>query len=481
MHGRITYFNYKNGIGLITDQHKRGFDLRSGMWHDPTTIPSVGMNVEFTLNEKGLVSSCKASLYQDFADEPFVKEEDFWHTDTDAALRELEEKRKEEIINARAKEIDLANLLTLKPNKSPEEAFKGFFYNHYKIISRNKELLESPKKGQLNYFLMKRFIEKSLTQLAFLDKRIKMEDFSAIRQEIVEVEYLYTAFVKNEKNQAQQKLDQIFLRHQIDYLAIKKAIELQKEKVMFLESQMRVIDSEIRHLEDKALAAENPQQQQEFQAKAAEKQKQRETLLRQIAQERTLQEQATKVLNDFTARYIDELPTLFAQIRQSIRNSLRKILDVQADRLDTLIWQKAMASEAVMNSFYKQEIGDPFCAMTFLRYYLMRLDRDKVSDADKTLFDYLSDYDKKQCYKFAVISENPAILRKIKLFILSGSKDHRVFTISKAVEFLGQSQQIQPHVVIVDESIKSITPVELIVESKKRVINPTTRFILFAS
>ena len=97
MHGKISFYSAKNQSGTIIDKNKRIYELRASGWHDPSTIPSNGLYVAFRLDENGKVSDCKASKYQDFKSEPYICEAEFWDSEDDEALEEIEETNLEKI------------------------------------------------------------------------------------------------------------------------------------------------------------------------------------------------------------------------------------------------------------------------------------------------------------------------------------------------------------------------------------------------
>ncbi len=480
MHGKITYYSSQNGLGTITNKNKRVFELTKKCWHDAKTIPSAGMYVVFRYDEKEGITDCKASYIQSFEDNMFLKESDFWESEDDDALQDIEERRQEDLIIQEMGKIDLKKLKIVKPNKSIASCLQNHFRIHVEAIEKNSHTTEGRSGHQrLDYFLVKRFLDKALTQLLFMDKRISMDDFNSTKKKIVELEYLYHSFVKGAKTTKEELIEDVFLKYQITYLAIKKKLQTLEEKAMVFEAKLKSLESEIASLEEKIKNAQDGDGVSILKAKLESKKNDKEKALQGGGEQVKIYKKVDGFCNKFMDFHTTELPKAYNEMKNHIKNELRRIIDCVAYDLDYTIWKKAMSSDSVEGTFYKQDVDGSFCAMTFLRYYLKRLDKNKMQQSDKILYGLMLDYDKNRSRRFVVVSESFGVSKKIKLFILSSNKDYRVVIINRPIELYNAIKTSRYDVAIVDKNMKSIDPIELMDRARRDTVNKKLKFILF--
>lgn len=480
MHGKITYFSSQNGLGTITNKHKRVFELKKKNWHDPKTIPSSGMYVVFRYDEREGVTDCKASYCQSFENNLFLKESDFWDSEDDEMLKDIEERRQEELVLLEMGKIDLKKLKIIKPNRSLTNCLQNYFQVQIDAINKNSPKDEEKKNEvkRLDYFLIKRFIDKALNQLLYFDKRITMDDFAKIRQKLVELEYLYTSFSKQPPIDDAILLDEVFLKYQVTYLAIAKKLQGAKEELLVVENRIKSIESEITALQGKIAQAKEGRD--ELVQKLNKRKSDEQDNIRRADLIRGVVTKVEKFCNNFLDFHKQEIPKIYNETKGKIKDELRYIIDRLAYDLDYMIWKRAMSSDSIEGTFYKQDIDGSFCSMTFLRYYLKRLDKTKMQQHDKILYGMMQNFEKNQARRFAIVTEHFSVAKKLKLYTLGANKDYCVTIVNRPVEFLTLARSSSYDVVLVDKDSKGINPVELIVKCKKTSLNPAIKFILFS-
>lgn len=138
MHGKIAIYMDSTGRGTVTNSANTFFDFSRQIWNDKKSMPSVGMLVEFrTLSsdkksENGApvpvsktITGIKPSKFQEFKEGDFITEHDFWKTDSDDELEDLQNSRRSAYITELYRSIDFDSiekfpylLLFLKPYKN---------------------------------------------------------------------------------------------------------------------------------------------------------------------------------------------------------------------------------------------------------------------------------------------------------------------------------------------------------------------------
>lgn len=483
MHGKITYYNNNNGSGTIIDKNKRVYEFRSNAWHDLSTLPTKGMLAEFRLDDSGKISDCKSSKYQHFEPGGFLAEADFWSSDSDEALREMEERRREDRIERVADEIEMESVNTLEQNKSVEECLDFHFIHQSRIIDKYKQHIEGKRKIKtLDYQKLKRFIDKTMTQLNFFDKRIGEDEFHETKQELSELEFSYNSFMKYDHDNPDALFEEIYLSRQVNYLALKKRVTLEEENIFAMQNKLKKIASEHKMFENRIaqVGGAKTEQGQKFVEKLAQldtQQKESEEIIEEL---REIVERTGALLEDFVVRVKEKFPKLYAGKKEQITHDMLLIINFIAYNMDTMIWKKASMSESVLNTFYKPGIYGSFSTMTFLYYYLKPLNKDRLNENDQDLYNIWVEYDHKIAKKVVLVSENPTLLHSLKVFMLGKDKETLVRDLTKPVEFFSYIKNNRADLVIVDANLRSIPAHELIIKGRKIYKNTdTTKFILF--
>lgn len=455
MRGKITYYNQKTGIGVITNQHKKNFEFRKNAWHDFNKIPTKGMFVNIRVDEFGKVLDCRESIFNSLKKDYKLLESDFWNTEDDFELLELIEAKKEWLITKNLNSLEPKK--PIEPTKSIDECFDLFFNDDILLVYKYQELLLSENKQKLDYFRLKRFIQKAKTHLLATDSTINPELFSEIEQELRMLEQSYIKILKRLNIENKDAFNEIFLPYQIEYLRYQRKLQLDKERLFQITTNIKKLNNYV--------AIHKPTTEAE-----KEKFEKIKSHLEGILKEKEKLEYETEILKKqiahFESKYFNEFVTIYNFEREQKRlfDYIQEIADILAYRLDTLIWEKAVNSESIKNSFYKNKNEGAFCTITFLRYYLKSLNKNNLSQNDDFLNNYLKKYEKEFCFYTLLVSENSELIERLKVVLLETDKNILVFPFLKALEALHWLKVINNSVdlIIIDSSMKTVSAIEFI-------------------
>lgn len=481
MHGRITYYSSKNGLGAIVNQHKRVYEFNKSNWHDTRTLPSNGMFVVIRLDEAdNTITDVKSSRYQNFDETPYLQEADFWKTQDDEELEELEESRKTEMINRRAAKIDIKKIQAIKENKPIERCLVGYFHVQNSQIAKYQELFNSNKQhDRLDYALMRRFIDKALNQLFFVDKGIKTGEFDEFKQRLVELDYILSQMNKGEEHNLDEIFERYYLKYQIEYLAIRRKIEGDQEEFFKLKTKSKHLRSEINLLNNRSTSGigDSAKTKEKLTGKSSA---QEEVQKRMGATDKRIQA-LQHMMEQFIASKRQDFKAQFAQTRQEIIGKLKTIQDHIASNMDTKIWEMASKSKSIKQTFYKENIDAPFCSITFLRFFLKRLKIELLKEEDRLLYEYLKQYDSRHTKRFLLVTENSTTAKALRTYIFSINKNYLVTSVNRPVEFYTVAQEVDADVVLVDQSIQSIGAHELVIKGRQIYKSSRKKFIMFGT
>lgn len=463
MHGKISYYGDKSGTGTITNQNKRIFEFTKKSWHDFKSLPTPKMYVDFRTDDSNRVVSARESSFKRLSLIYGVSEEDFWESSDDVALEERAKDLKDERINFGLKKLNPKN--PIKPTKSIDECFDIYFFEQIELIYRYEELLVDPKKYKsIDYFKLKRFLQKAKTQLLQSDTSISYENFSEIEQELKKLEHLIAQTIKDIKVDSSVMFESVFLDLQINYHKTKRRIQRESERVFELEGHLKKSKYDIERLRNLEQNSQKSEEKLSYTEKIKTILNNRKLWKKEIE----FRQNSIKLFNssvlEFEKKYFSDFISgyNFENEEKKIYSYLKTIVDYVAFVFDSTIWNLATKSKSIQNSFYTFESVGSYNAFTFLRHYLKPLDKMRLNAQDKALFSYLNSYDHKACKKFLIISDNKELSLSLKSILFECEKDSLVFNFNRAIDSMQWIKQNSFHILLLDTSITSLSLFEFL-------------------
>lgn len=481
MHGKINYYSSKAGVGSIIDNLKKAYDFKISSWHDTSTIPSVGMFVTYLLDDRGRVSDVKSSKFQSFKDSPFLVEADFWNTNDDAQLEDLEDRRREDKVNTAVKSMELHKVTSITLTKTAEECMQYVFAKHYEVLEENSKILETELAFEFDYIVLKRFLEKTMLQLTTLDKRISADEFAEIRQKIIEVEYLQGLLVKVADPDNIELTKEYFLKYQIEYTATKRSGANLSDHINMLANRAKTLEVELESIKNKIQTTSNNDERTKLEAMMVKKMQEKGGIDGDLEAKRPVLERIKQILHVFEKYHAIEFPKFYKESKEKLRLTLHKLLNRLADELDTRLYKRASASDVIITNFYSQSIDGTFSTMTFVKYYIMRLNKDLMKEADKALYTALMAYQKTMTIKFAVIADNPNVGQSVKVLLLSQSKHIKAMLFNRAIEFFSVCDSEKFSAVFIDTKLRGAYAHEVVAKGRASIKNANAHYVVFES
>lgn len=475
MHGRITRYTMATESGVIVNYSKKIFELRKECWQDRKFLPVSGMFVEFSVDNSGRITNAHSSKFQDFGEGSLLKEMDFWKTNTDEELKAIESDR----LNKQAEEIfaktDYLNMKSISLTQGAEECVREHFIAEANSVKfALDEVEEIPQEDQLNYLVVKRFLVKAMDSLVFFDKKITSDMFAIELQKIRGLEYSFKELAQSALTKPENIYADVFLDKQLHYKGANKAISNIKEQIMQANNKAKYSNNEARKLRaqleinkaDPTLPAKIDNQVRIAQ-KAEEEAK---TLL-------ASQERLENLTKNFKANYMNEFNSSFQSVRIELVDKVRNALNLIATHLDNKMWKLGMESVSVHNGFFRHDVNSPYCTMTFYWQYLKRLDKSKLSDAEKTGYNFYQRYMKTHEKLYLIYTTNFKVELALKIEIMAMSKENKVLIAKTDGEFISHINSGVLEQGYIDPTIRS-NPNQLLDTARKSKLNRDTDFIV---
>lgn len=455
MRGRISYYNEKTGVGVIVNLQKRTFEFRKASWHDRESIPTRGMYVDFRQDEGGRVVDCLESIYQELAQKYDIPEKEFWDSRDDAELKEVADGIRQEMITKNIDEIGIET--PLDATMEITECFNRFYADALELQGRYAYLSRDDLKRQsLEYFRIKRFIQKAKSHLIATDSSTSPKQFAEIEQEIFNLEYQIAYLKKRMMIDVQEAFVEIFIEQQIDYLRTNAKINLDEDKMFEIKASLKKHDSQIKMWESRA--ATNPIARDKAEKLKAARAKLSDTLKLLFARHQALTGKKKSFEDANLNEFIHEFG--FETKQTEIHDRLIVIINHVGWKFDQMLWEVASKSQSIQNNFYRNRTNGSYCAMTFLRAYLKPLNKNSLSKPDTVVYKYQMKFDSMMAHTVLVVSDSATFSESARLVLFETHKDILVHTFSRAVESLMWMQSHNPKIIILDASTKTLTPIE---------------------
>lgn len=474
MHGKILRYSISTGLGVITNHSKKIFELRKESWHDSKFLPTVGLFVEFRCdNNSFVITDAKASSYQHFPSNSLIKEIDFWKSESDEELKQKEQDIRSQIVQNIFKETNYFEMKTIQISTSIQDALKQYFAQEFSAINYIIKESSANDSPIINFLHAKRFLLKAMDYLVFADRGITMDTFAEELQKLNRLEYFYKNFTKNININTSEIYEDCFLAIQYDYRGVCKAILSTEERILQLNNKTKNSIFEIKQIK---LKLEN--KKSDGRSLNVKLEHIRAIIAKSEEETRVLKETLSNlkhIADAFRKQYAQSFETTFKRFYELLISKTKEAMNIFATQLDDKIWKIGMNSTAIRNVFFGQNIGDSYCAMTFLGQYLKRLDKKKLINNDKIIYEYYLNFKQKNEKKFLIFTTNQKLEMALKMQIMSISKNYSVVVVRKDSEFYANISRKKFELGYVDPYV-DIDLKQLLAEARKSKYNANTHF-----
>eukprot|EP01022_Parablepharisma_sp_SALTPOND_P020691 TRINITY_DN38451_c0_g2_i1.p1 TRINITY_DN38451_c0_g2~~TRINITY_DN38451_c0_g2_i1.p1 ORF type:complete len:395 (-),score=52.50 TRINITY_DN38451_c0_g2_i1:1193-2377(-) len=336
-----------------------------------------------------------------------------------------------------------------------------YFGDYYGIIQRNQDALSSEK--TLDYFRMKRFLNTAFHNLKQVDRSISNEKFKEIEAELKFLKRIYDSFVKITSLPAEVAYEMIFLDNQPDYKEAAIQLKTYKQQMEASSRIQKALHSELQYKERQLKNTELSKEQKEL------LEKQIKPIRRDYADAVFDASKAkenivtiTKSIDAFKKEFYDAFLRAFEQNITYLKDKLIKILDARAYEFDYILWSNAKESPYIRKFFTDCKIEGSYCSRTFLKYYMKSLDKDKLSDDNKRLFDLLHYLESEHTKKIVVIAKDLDYAEYLKVLVERIDKDLNVIASTSPVDMINACKKQPADVVILEFEMRLMDAFEFV-------------------
>ncbi|KGI55896.1 hypothetical protein [Campylobacter sp. MIT 97-5078] len=461
MHGKIMVYMDSTGRGTVMNLAKVFFDFNRQNWHDKKSMPSAGVFVEFNADGKR-ITSLKPSKYQEFKEDSFITEQDFWRTDSDDALEDMQNSRRSAYITQLFRTTDFDSIDHIPLSMTIPQAIQKYFEGEILSVEALKVNMENNDKEApciLDFFIIKRFLNKAFDTLIFMDNSINQTQFATLKSITMHLENSFNDMRDKQKLLNTTRIfNEIFLSVQCHYQALVATIDTRKNRLASNEHQLRTAQTEMRLLTSKPKPDPD---------KIKIKQDRMDELVKEITYFKETLTRLEALRNDFYKKNLSLFENAFKLSREKLFQKIITGLNLCATIMDTKIWSVALKSSGVKNSYFSRNNTEhSFCTLSFAELYLSRLDKASLNPSDQKLYAYLQKINKEHGKKFLVVTSDLELLTKIKIQVFTLNPYFIVKYAPKKVNYQSLMRDNTFDMVYIDEKTAWENAADIILEGK---------------
>lgn len=368
MKGRILFYNSQTGQGKVILQSGEKIDFSAELWDDFDTMPETGATVECDV-KGGVIQGMRSEASP--MDEPQEEE---------------------------APHVPPTPINPHGPTFSVEQTLSNYFKPIDYLIGEPPEVVNT--RHQLDFFLIRRFLMTAYNDLRGLDSTLHRN--RDVKEKMDEIQELHKAYqtVKDRVEKSKLAFEMIFLRSQPEYLKFIRYKEQCLNRISTLSQMEESLFPDIQKKEEQ-LKKLKPKEEEKRHKLEEELKSLRRHYVDAIHENAGLAEELNTmddIKTTYTEKYFDAFVKELLKRGAEYMKVLAKILNYRAYDFDQLIWQHAAKSKMIREYFANASIKGSYSTLTFLRYYLQSLDKDKAGAEQKELFklqEYLEKLEKK--------------------------------------------------------------------------------------
>ena len=378
MLGTIIFYNLDDGSGLILSEEKDKYKFDITMWDDSDNLPSIGLKIEATLENENIKSIIK-----------YVKKEK--NSNIDTSIHEvkdiiLDSNGDCEILNAKL-DPDLYSAKTV-PENFIDTTMKNFFLPLQETVDKYKNYELNSKEESLDYFMIKRFLFTAYNNLLELDSSLANGSLTEVYKNIQNINSIHDVYKKSYMY-PKIAFSTIFLRY-TRYKEAKKRLKKNISDMQNIEISLSAMEFEIKQ---KVSELDAMEKEDDNLIAIREDIKHLKSLyvdaIDKMGSLREENEILLPITDEYFELFFEKFSEQFISSYEKNMQNLISILNSMAFLFDRLMWDKASHSKVIKKHFEESNIPYPYSSLTFLRYYLKTLNKSKLSEENKKLFELL--------------------------------------------------------------------------------------------
>lgn len=414
LYGKIISIDVQTQTAQVEqDLNKRVFEFSFDIWEDEISDLKKGEEVEFLVESKVVVRA-----------------------------------------HLKPKPVDPDQIPVTKP---AQVCIEEFFTRENEILSKYKDYVAGHL--TLDFLRMRRFLLTAYNDLCAMDPNIENEVLKKLKYEIAYLSKEFESYHKKTQYTVMYAFEMIFLARQVEFNKTIRHIEEIQSSLANAQAQTNVLSASLQDAEKQFARREDKGSREYLEAEKELKgmRKRYVDLLNFIGNQKDALVNENARLKRFKEEHFEAFSSVYVPMTDEIKKRFVTLLDTKAYDFDSTLWSRAKYSQNVKNFFRNSRIEGSFSSKTFLRYFLRGLDKSKLSNRSKELFNllkYLENINRKNLLIVRAtavnISKYKQVIEKIDSSLLISTDSDPL----NALKFLRDNPQ---DIIVIDEKIGNVS------------------------
>jgi len=475
MIGKILFYNTNSGVGKIITKGMERFEFSAEFWVDYDNLPKAGIEVEFQL-ENNTPRKIRANT-KESKDKESVQDKKIEQSQKKEKQNNQDEKEDNSKKRGAARRVPISKI---KEEYPLPECVNAYFEDYLDLLQKNRDALGSAK--SLDFFRMRRFLVTAYYNLKQLDRGIANDKFKVIEKDLKRLTGIYDNFLKVSRLPKEVAFEMIYLKNQPDYVKANSLADTYRSEMnssIMLEKNLR---NELKLREVEYSAEKDPRKKIELEYRLKPLRKEYTDIVHAASVARENLIYVGNLINEYKSSRFEAFSSLFEQNITYIKSKLIKVLNVKAYEFDYTLWINAKDSIYIRKFFSDCKIEGTYCSKTFLKYYMKNLDKEKLGDDNRKLYDLLNYLESSYTKRVAILCKDIDTAEMIKVAVEKIDKEYSVLSSSSPMEILNNPSPHLPDLVILEVNLRLMNAFEFVSRYKKIYPNALTDFcILYES
>jgi len=362
---------------------------------------------------------------------------------------------------------------------SVEECIENYFFSIEEQITNYKEFFGLQE--SLDFLKMRRFLVTMFNNMREIDPYFITNEMRYIYKSIARMSKIFDTFQSKIKF-PQLAFEKVFLRYQKDYMDLKRKSECLVDEIALYSTRVESLFTQKEHksavlqttTKKDARYGEIHNDVRKLKAEYADS-VHAMALLKD--EQEIIKEEIHNFENLFKAHFIE----VFTLKSKQYNRDVLSILNAQAYKFDTILWETAKSSKMIQKYFKEANIQGEFCSSTYLKYYLQTLNSEQMSHEQlelKQLYNYLK---KNDAFYMLIIQKDLNDALNLKALLNTKcTLGYNVEIFNDEAKALRFSQQHKVSFVFMDEKLSRFH-VKQYKDTYKNKIAHSAKFIVFSS
>jgi archaellum component FlaC len=471
MFGKVTVYDGKKGLGEIVAEDNNVYALMQSNWRDYSASIEEGLEVKFIPNPKTM-TAIQVKLLTDEEKKNICFLSDHIKESNENSSGGLKLNYKDKI---KPEEFeDLKTIEFIPISLSCIDVFEEFYD---KDIEYSSDRSFDSYDYTYDYPKMRKFILTTYNNLKAKDIQFVKGDVGTAYNRL---EALYEIYNRLISNIANNKIfyQNAFLQYQDIYLKVEEIYSHNNALISKLDNNSKELEKYIKSKGIKLAKMRRGSEYNELDMKIKRARSNYSNCIDRLGILKKENEHYSKLINEFNEKCQEVFLDFFEKSTQKLLEQITTLMNKNAHKFDTVMWQGAKDSKHIKNFFINSGIEGSYSSRTYIKYFLKNINTNKANSEYKELEELMEFLETNYSKNIMVIDNRSNFSAGVKFLINHIDGFYKTITKTFTDVAINMSDSKAMHYLIY---IESNSQNELNFIQKLKHVHPDSKIILLSN